>query len=202
MREDTLPHIFLGKVKKYGNRVALREKDFGVWQEISWTEYGQHVRHFCLGMMELGLSRGDHISIFGENEPEWLYADLAAQSAGAVAVGVYPTNPPAEAKYVIGHSESIFVVCDDQEQVDKVLEVKDELPLLKKIIVMDMKGLRNYTDPMIISFEAVEEIGRKADEDDPGMYDRTVDQLKPGRGYYGLYLRDYRPPQRGHAQSR
>ncbi|MFH1081833.1 MAG: AMP-binding protein [Pseudomonadota bacterium] len=179
MREDTLPHIFLGKVKKYGNRVALREKEFGVWQEISWNEYCRHVRHFCLGMMELGLSRGDHISIFGENEPEWLYADLAAQSAGAVAVGVYPTNPPAEAKYVIGHSESIFVVCDDQEQVDKVLEVKNELPLLKKIIVMDMKGLRNYTDPMIISFEAVEEIGHKVDENDPEMYYRTVDQLKP-----------------------
>ena len=179
MREDTLPHIFLGKVKKYGNRVALREKDFGVWQEISWNEYGRHVRHFCLGMMELGLSRGDHISIFGENEPEWLYADLAAQSAGAVAVGVYPTNPSAEAKYVIGHSESIFVVCDDQEQVDKVLEVKEELPLLKKIIVMDMKGLRNYTDPMIISFKDVEEIGRKVDENDPDLYYRTVDQLKP-----------------------
>ena len=67
MREDTLPHIFLGKVKKYGNRVALREKEFGIWQEISWNEYCRHVRHFCLGLMELGLSRGDHISIFGEN---------------------------------------------------------------------------------------------------------------------------------------
>jgi len=178
MREDTLPHIFLGKVKKYGNRVALREKEFGIWQEISWNEYCRHVRHFCLGMMELGLSRGDHISIFGENEPEWLYADLASQSAGAVAVGVYPTNPPAEAKYVIGHSESSFVVCDDQEQVDKVLEVKNELPLIKKIIVMDMKGLRNYTDPMIISFEAVEEIGRKVEENDPDLYYRTVDQVK------------------------
>lgn len=179
MRQDTLVHIFLGTVKKHGDRVALREKEFGVWQEISWNEYFRHVRRYCLGMIELGLKRGDHVSIFGENEPEWLYADLGTQSAGAVAVGVYPTNPAKEAQYVIGHSESVFVVCDDQEQVDKVLEVKDELPLLRKIIVMDMKGLRRYTDPMIVSFAAVEEIGRKVEEKDPDAYDRIVDLLKP-----------------------
>jgi len=179
MRLDTLAHLFLSRVKKYGERVALREKEFGVWKEISWNEYARHVRHFCLGMMELGLRRGDHISIFGENEPEWLYADLAAQSAGAVSVGVYPTNPPAEARYVIGHSESIFVVCDDQEQVDKVLQVRDELPHLRKVIVMDMKGLRNYKDPLIMSFKAVEEIGRKTEEKDPERYNRTVEEVEP-----------------------
>ena len=179
MREDTLPHMFLSKVRKYGDRVALREKDLGIWQEISWNEYFRHVRHFCLGLLELGLKKGDHISIFGENEPEWLYADLAAQSAGAVAVGVYPTNPAAEARYVIGHSESSFVVCDDQEQVDKVLEVKEDLPLLKNIIVMDMKGLRHYTDPMIMSFEAVEDIGRALDEQDPERYFRVLEEVRP-----------------------
>jgi long-chain acyl-CoA synthetase len=98
MTEDTIPRIFLGRVKKYGDRVALREKDFGIWQEISWNEYCRHVRHFCLGLIELGLKKGDHVSIFGENEPEWLYADLAIQSAGAVAVGVYPTNPTKESR--------------------------------------------------------------------------------------------------------
>ena len=178
MKEDTIPRIFLGKVKKYGDCVALRDKDFGVWQEISWNEYCRHVRHCCLGLMELGLSRGDHVSIFGENEPEWLYADLAVQSAGGVAVGVYPTNPAKEACYVIGHSDSIFVVCDNQEQVDKVLEVKEELPLLRKIIVTDMKGLRHYTDPMIMPFGSVEDIGRKVEENDPEKYYRTMDKLK------------------------
>jgi len=179
MRQDTLPHIFLGKVKKYGDRVALREKELGIWQEISWNDYCRHVRHFCLGMMELGLKRGDHVSIFGENEPQWLYADLAAQSAGAVAVGVYPTNPAKEAGYVIGHSESVFVVCDNQEQVDKVLEVRESLPLVRKIIVTDMKGLRRYNDPMIVSFESVEEMGKRAEEKDPGLYDRTVESVSP-----------------------
>ena len=178
MREDTLPHKFLAQAKKYGDRVALREKDFGLWQEISWNEYCRHIRHFCLGMMELDLSRGDHVSILADNEPKWLYADLAAQSAGAVGVGVYPTNPSKEASYVIGHSESVLVICGDQEQVDKVLEVKDRLPLLRKIIVMDMKGLRHYTDPMIMPFEDVEELGRKKEEKDPDLFYRTLDLVK------------------------
>jgi long-chain acyl-CoA synthetase len=178
MRADTLPHKFLVQVKKYGDRIALREKDYGLWQEISWNEYCRHVRHFCLGMMELGLSRGDRICILAENEPKWLYADLGAQSAGAVSVGVYPTNPSKEAAYVIGHSESVLVVCGDQEQVDKVLEVKEELPFVRKIIVMDMKGLRHYRIPLIMPFDEVEELGRKREEQDPDIYYRTLDLLK------------------------
>lgn len=179
MRRDTVPHLFLEKVRKYGDRVALREKDYGIWQEISFNDYCRHVRHFCLGLVELGLKPGDHVSIFGENEPKWLYADLAVQSAGGIAVGVYPTNPSKEAKYVIGHSQSVFAVCDDQEQVDKVLEVKDDLPLVRMIMVMDMKGLRHYHDPAIMSFEAVEAIGQKVEAADPEKYYRLVDQVQP-----------------------
>ena len=179
MREDTLPHKFLVQVNKLGPRVALREKKFGVWQEITWDDYCRHVRHFCLGLMELGLERGAHVSILADNEPKWLIADIATQSAGAVAVGVYPTNPSREARYVVGHSESTFVVCGDQEQLDKILEVKEELPLLKRIVVMDLKGLRNYTDPLIVSFEAVEEMGRNVDEKDPEKFYRITDLLKP-----------------------
>ncbi len=179
MREDTLPHKFLVQVNKLGSRVALREKKLGVWQEITWDDYCRHVRHLCLGLLELGLEKGAHVSILADNEPKWLIADIAIQSAGAVAVGVYPTNPSREARYVVGHSESTFVVCGDQEQLDKILEVKEELPLLKRIVVMDMKGLRNYRDSLIMSFEAVEKIGRKIDEKDPEKFYRTMDLLKP-----------------------
>jgi len=179
VREDTIPHLLWRNVERYGQRVALRQKDFGVWQEISWEEYGRHVRQFCLGLISLGLKRGEHVSIFGENNPEWLYADLATQSAGAVAVGVYPTNPAKEAKYVIGHSQSVLVVCDDQEQVDKVLEVKADLPALRKIIVIDMKGLRQYRDPLILSFEEVERRGRELDQKDPELYGRLLGDLQP-----------------------
>lgn len=179
MRDDTIPHLLWRNVKRSSDRVALRQKDFGVWQEISWNEYGRHVRHFCLGLLSLGLKRGEHVSIFGENNPEWLYADLATQSAGAVSVGVYPTNPPKEAKYVIGHSESVFVVCDDQEQVDKVLEQKADLPALRKVIVIDMKGLRRYRDPSILSFAEVEKMGREKDQKDPGLYGKLLMDLGP-----------------------
>jgi len=179
MREDTLAHLFLSKVEKYQNRVALREKNLGIWQEISWYVYCRHVRHFCLGMLELGLKKGDRVSIFGNNEPKWLYADLATQCAGAISVGVYPTNPAKEAAYVIGHSESVFVVCDDQEQVDKVLEAKADLPLLQKIFVMDMKGLRNYREPSVMSFEAVENLGRRMDEKDPEAFLQLIEAVKP-----------------------
>lgn len=196
-RLDTIPHLFLDKVRKYGDRVALREKEYGVWQDISFNEYERHVRHFCLGLVELGLQRGDHVSIFGENEPEWLYADLAVQSAGGVAVGIYPTNPAKEAKYVIGHSDSRFVVCADQEQLDKILEVRAELPLLERMIVVDMKGLRRYTDPDIMSFAAVEELGRKADEQDPGAYERLVDRIDPSDVAIMVYTSGTTGPPKG-----
>lgn len=197
MSEKTIPDIFLARVKKYGDRVALREKDFGIWQEISWNEYCRHVRHFCLGLLELGLKKDDHVSIFGENEPEWLYADLGIQSAGAVAVGVYPTNPAKEASYVIGHSESIFVVCDNQEQVDKVLEAREALPLLQRIIVTDMKGLRRYTDPMIMSFKDVEELGSQTEAKAPDKYYRRVAEIDPGDVAIMVYTSGTTGPPKG-----
>ncbi len=178
MNRNTIPDLFLKRVERFGDQVALREKDLGIWQEITWSEYAQHVRGFCLGLVELGLERGDHVSILSENVPEWLYADLAVQAAGGISVGVYPTNPPPEVRYIVGHSESVFCVCQDQEQVDKVLEVKDDLPLLKKIIVMDLKGLRNYGDPMILPFEEVEGIGGEVYQKDPVRFQALVDQVK------------------------
>jgi long-chain acyl-CoA synthetase len=178
MRTDTLPHLLRARAAKYGARTALREKEFGIWNEISWIEYAARVRRFALGLTELGLNKGDHVCILAENEPKWLIADLAAQSVGAVSIGVYPTNPSPEAKYIIAHSESVLVVCGDQEQVDKVLVAKSDLPLVKKIIVMDMKGLRKYKAPLLMPFEDVEQLGRAKDEQAPGAFERILDQVK------------------------
>ncbi|MBI4776345.1 MAG: AMP-binding protein [Deltaproteobacteria bacterium] len=180
MRDMTIPKLFKLNVARYGNRVALREKDLGIWQRISWNAYWNHVRDFALGLKELGIEQNqDKVSILGDNCPEWLYADLAAQSSRAFAVGVYPTNVAQQVKYVLDNSESSFVVCKDQEQVDKVLEIKDDLPRLKRIIVIDMKGLRRYTDPMIISFEDVEGLGRTRHEADPDEFDSMVEATRP-----------------------
>lgn len=181
MTENTIPRLFKRNVLRYGNRVALREKDLGIWQRISWNDYWAHVRDFALGLKELGLKdRDDKISILGDNCPEWLYADLAAQASRAISVGIYPTNVAEQVKYILDNSESSFVVCKDQEQVDKILEVQDELPLLKKIVVIDMKGLRKYTDPKIISFADVEKIGRELHKKQPVLFDDMIKAVDPG----------------------
>jgi long-chain acyl-CoA synthetase len=177
--ELTIPKL-LKRNLKYGRRTALREKDLGIWQKVSWEEYWEHVRNFSLGLRELGLKeREDKVSILGDNCREWLYADVGAQACRAIAVGVYPTNVAEQCFYVLDNSDSSMVVCKDQEQVDKILEVRDRLPLLKKIIVIDMKGLRNYVDRMIISFKDVEALGLARHKESPELFDRMVEATEP-----------------------
>jgi len=179
MGADTIPKLFLEKVQTYGSDVALREKELGVWRPITWNEYYDHVVSFSLGCRDLGLKHRDKVSILGDNCPEWLYADIATQSLRGVAVGVYPTNTAEQVKYVLENSGSKFVVVRDQEQLDKVLEVKANLPLLKRIIVIDMKGIRKYTDPLIVGYEDVEAIGRKIGQENPRLFCDIVSETEP-----------------------
>ena len=176
----TIPKLFKRNRLRYGDRTALREKDLGIWQKVSWSQYWEHVRNFALGLKELGLEdREGKVSILGDNCLQWLYADIAAQACRAIAIGVYPTNVAEQCLYVLENSDSSMVVCKDQEQVDKILEIKARLPLLKQIIVIDMKGLRNYKDPMIISFEAVEKLGIARHRQDGEAFERMVEAVEP-----------------------
>ncbi|MEA3230307.1 MAG: AMP-binding protein [Thermodesulfobacteriota bacterium] len=170
----TLGQYFLDRVAERSETVALREKDFGIWQSVTWRQYLDHVKHFALGLVTLGFKRGDHLSILSENCREWLYSDLAAICLGGVSVGVYPTSPYPEVHYVIKHSDTRYVVCEDQEQTDKILEVWDDLPMVEKIIVKDMKGLRHYPRNDIISFLQVEERGRTLGEKEPDLFSQEV----------------------------
>ena len=172
---DTLPRLLRERALRAPAAVALREKEYGIWQRVTWEGYLGHVRRFCLGLIRLGLERGDKVAILSENCREWLYAELAAMTASAVGVGVYPTSPAPEVKYVVQHSEATVVVCEDQEQVDKILEVSAELPRLAHVVVMDMRGLRRYSDPRLIAFEEVERLGAEHDREHPGLFDRLVD---------------------------
>jgi len=178
MEPDTLPKLLARNRILYSYRVALREKDLGIWQRTTWQEYWCHVRDFALGLKELGLSRGDKLSILGDNCREWLYADLATQSSAAITVGIYPTDVPTQVKYILENSQSTFVVAKDQEQVDKVLEIKGSVPNLKKIVVVDMKGLRRYQDPMIISFKDVEAMGAQISERGPELFEEMVQSTR------------------------
>ena len=178
MVELTLPILFQNRVKELGEAVALREKKKGLWRRISWDEYYSHVRNFCLGLKSFGLQKGDRVSILGDNCPEWLYADLATQCAGGISVGVYPTNSYVQVKYILDHSQSKFVIVKDQEQADKILMIKDQLPFLEKMIVIDMKGLRKYDDPIITSFRGVEEIGKSIHEKSPSLFQEMIEHPK------------------------
>jgi len=176
---ETLPGLLAANKQRFAERTALREKELGVWEEVSWNEYYDHVKYCCLGFLALGLRRGDKVAILGDNCREWLYADLAAQAAGGTAVGIYPTNPPKQVEYVLDHSDSVLIVVRDQEQTDKVLEVKARLTQLRKIIVMDMKGLRNYRDPDTLSFSELESLGKAKDKASPGLFEHLLDQTRP-----------------------
>jgi len=174
----TLPKLLVEKAELYQDRVVMRDKYKGIWQEISWNTYLEKVREFCLGLLNLGMKKGDQASILGENCQEWLFADLGIQSLGGVAVGIYPTNSAEQVQYILDHSESKFVIVKDQEQADKVLAVKEKLPLLVKIIVIDMKGLRNYNEPLIISYKDVEALGREGHKKNPECFARLVARTK------------------------
>ena len=177
---DTLPKLLRDNALRYGDkRTALREKDMGIWKSYSWQDYYEKVRDLCLGLVKLGFKRNDKICIIGENKPEWFWAELAAQSAGGVAIGVFTDCQAQEIKYFFEHSESSFVVCHDQEQVDKVLEIKAELKNLKKIIYWDPKGLWGYQDPDLISMQEAMEIGRQLNQEQPELYQNLIEE---GRG--------------------
>ncbi len=179
MEIDTIPKLFARNMKLYSDNVALREKDLGIWQRTTWDEYWDHVCCFALGLKKLGLQRQDKLSILGDNCREWLYADLATQSSSAVTVGIYPTDVASQVRYTLANSESKFVVAKDQEQVDKILEVKASLPGLKKIIVVEMKGLRRYKEPMIISFKDVQALGYTINTREPLLFEDMVSETRP-----------------------
>ena len=175
----TLPGLLVERATIHGERVALREKEFGIWQEITWARYLERVRHFSLGMRALGLERRDRVAIIGDNRPEWVIAEIAAQAAGAMSVGIYQDSVSSEAGYVLEASRARIAVAEDQEQVDKLLEVRDRLPHLSHIVYYEPRGLLRYDVPGLMSFKAVEDLGARADADDPTAFDESVAALEP-----------------------
>ncbi len=177
MGNYTFPKLLREKYLKWGDsKVAIREKDYGIWNEVTWKGYYENVKYFALGLKKLGFERGEHISIIGNNEPEWVYAELAAQSLGGAVIGIYQDSTPPEIKYIAELSDSVYVITEDQEQTDKLLEIKDELPLLRKIIYWDPKGMRNYRDPILMSFKEVQELGREFEKEHPNLFEEEIDK--------------------------
>ena len=180
MDQGTIPRLLVAKARQYGSgKVALREKEYGIWQEVTWQQYYEHVCALCLGLVDLGLRRGDAVAVISGNRPEWLYTELAAQSAGAVPLGIFVDSLPHQVKFVLEHAEARFVVVEDQEQADKVLAVRHQLPRLEHIIVDDTRGLEDYRDPMLISLRQLESLGRDLQARQPHLYEELIAKGEP-----------------------
>ena len=158
----TLPQMLRERARTDAQRIAIRQKDFGIWKPFTWAQYHQRASHLGLGLKALGLPAGGHVGVIAENRIEWVLAQMGAGLVGAVTVGVYPTSPTNEVAYVVGHADIEIMVCEDQEQTDKLLAALPELPRLKKIVVMETKGLRSFAPEVrqfITTFDEVEQLG-------------------------------------------
>jgi long-chain acyl-CoA synthetase len=174
MGDKTLPKVFQDRVKKYGNRVALREKDLGIWKDISWNDYSNYVKQVSYSLWVLGCRKGDHIAIIGGNCPEWLYIDLGAQSIGAICNGVYTTDSASQIKYILEHSEVKYFFVEDEEQLDKALSIRNDVPMLVKVIYWDNKGLKDFRDPDVLYFEDFLKIGLQEAKRNTELFDQNV----------------------------
>ena len=153
--------------------MAIREKEFGIWQSTTWKSYFENVRDFALGLHQLCFKRGNNLAYAGDKRPQGLYAELAVQALGGAVVGIYPDSHLEQVEYIINHSDSIFLVAGDQEQADKVLELKSTCPKVKKVIVDDPKGMRHYDDPLLAFFKDIQASGRRLAETQPQLFDEA-----------------------------
>lgn len=171
---DTYPKLLIRNCKLFDSKVALRRKNMGIWQNYTWNDCYEQVKNLCLGLVSLGLKPGDKVSLIGDDEPEGFWAEAAVQAAGGVVVAMWSDSIASEVAYIIKHSDSIFVIAEDQEQVDKILEIKDSIPEVRRVIYWDRKGMRNYDDPILLNYDDLKRTGISYAGDHPGIFEILV----------------------------
>lgn len=177
---DTFPKNLIAAYKKNGDqKIAMRQKDRGIWRPFSWQHSYQQVRQLSLGLIKLGLKHGDKVCIIGDNDPQYFWAQLAIQSGGGISVGIFTDSAPPEIQYIVAHSDATFVFAKDQEQCDKLLVIREQVPTVQRVIYWDEKGLWNYNEPWLVSFRHLLASGQALDEEQPDVFERSVSQ---GRG--------------------
>ena len=177
--QDTLPRLFRHVVRERGDRVAMREKQLGIWRGISWREYGERAKRVGLGLVALGLRPRDVVSIIADNRPEWLYTDLGVMSVAGIPNGIYTTDSARQVEYIVNDSGTRFFFAENEEQLDKILEVRGGCPTLVKIIVYDMDGLHDFRDEQVMSFDALLELGAGYDREHPAAFDEMTEIAGP-----------------------
>ncbi len=173
---DTWPKVLQHNYEQYGaGRVAMRHKRNGIWQPYTWQDYYVNVKHLALGLLSLGFQRGEKLLIVGDNAPQWYYAELAAQAIGGVSVGTYSDLTPGEIGHIARGSEAAFAVVEDQEQVDKLLDIKADLGRVRRIIFWDYKGLVRYDDPILMGFNELLHLGEEYGREQPNAFEENVE---------------------------
>ena len=166
---ETVHEMFWQRVAELGDAPMMRQKDLGIWRSYSWREVGTLVSEIAAGLVSLGFEPGQTASVLANTSREWVWTDLAVLSAGGICNGIYPTDAAAQVQYLCEDSASSFLFVEDDEQLDKVLEVRDALPLIRKVVVFDMEGLDGLDDPQVIGLEALRELGRASLKANPGL---------------------------------
>ncbi len=176
-RDLTIPQLFYQQCKRYGSmKVAMREKEFGIWRPYTWQDYFDNVKYLCLGMVSLGLKRGDKVAMIGDNRPEGVWAEMAAMCAGAIPVWLFQDCMMDEVRYIVDHSDSNFFVGETQEEVDKTLCIMPDCPKLEYVIWDDPKGMRRYHQEFLMSIKKVQELGRQLDRKEPGLFEEMINE--------------------------
>ena len=176
---NTFPALLVENAAKRGARPAIREKHLGIWQTYTWQQVCDHVRNLAYGMASLDVKAGDHVAVIGENRPQLYMAMMAAQCIGAIPVPLYQDAVAQEMVYVLQDASVGLVVVEDQEQVDKMLEVRDQCPHLKHIVFDDPRGLRHYKDPALLSCDALAQKGQVHRETHPRFFDESIAAIQP-----------------------
>jgi long-chain acyl-CoA synthetase len=175
---QTVPGIFLKVTDEHGPLVAMRNKDFGIWNEFTWGDYRKNVEAVFHGLKHFGLQRGDVVCILSENRPEWVFTDLACQCAGALPLGIYVDSLEPELQFAINNNRARFILLEDQEQTDKILNILDKIPTLEKCVVIDWDGMEDYKQEILVSFDEILKLGEKRKEEHPDEIKETVASLK------------------------
>jgi long-chain acyl-CoA synthetase len=176
---DTVSLMFWNAVTRRAEKVALRQKEFGIWRSTSWREFGDIAREVGLGLVRLGFEPGEAVSILSNTNREWMYADMGVLGAGGVSSGIYPTDAASQVEYLLSDSGSVYVFVEDEEQLDKVLEVRERLPRLRKIVVFDMEGLHQFSDPMVLSLEDLRRLGFEHHQRHPALWEERLRSRRP-----------------------
>ncbi|MCJ8322953.1 MAG: long-chain fatty acid--CoA ligase [Rhizobiales bacterium] len=171
---DTMPKLFALRCKNNGQRTAHREKDFGIWKAYSWADFWAATSQIGAALKSLGLNRGEVVSILSEDNKEWAYFDLGIQGIGGICSGVYTTDSAAQLAYLLQDSESVFLIVENDEQLDKFLKIRDQVPLVKKVIVLDPEGLHDIDDAQIIFLDQFYEIGRDALKQQADLFENAI----------------------------